>query len=65
MNGTVKQFKDTLEVMKSIYPFEDENTRIQTKNAECLEHNYLSLVTRDEKTGILIEMTRRVDANNA
>jgi hypothetical protein len=61
MNGTVKQFKDTLELMRSIYPFEDDKTRIQTRNFESLDHNHLSLRTQDEKTGVWIEMTKNVE----
>lgn len=61
MNGTVKQFKDTLEEMKTIYPYEDDKTYIQTRNdlAE-LGYNNLCLATTDEKTGVLIELSKKV-----
>ena len=58
MNGTVKQFKDTLEVMRKVYPFEDDKTRMQTRSLETLDHNHLSIVTQDEKTGVWVEMSR-------
>lgn len=58
MNGTVKQFKDTLEVMRSVYPFEDDKTRMQTRELKSLDHNHLSIVTQDERTGVCIEMSR-------
>lgn len=60
MNGTIKQFLDTLETMRTIYPFEDEKTRLQTNNIQSLDHNNLSIITKDEKTGVWIEMTKEV-----
>lgn len=60
MTGTVKQFKDTLEEMKTVYPYDDEKTFIQTRDVATIGHNHLSLVTTDEKTGILIEMSKSV-----
>lgn len=58
MNGTVKQFKDTLEIMRTVYQFEDAKTRMQTRDITSLDHNHLSIVTQDEKTGVWIEMSR-------
>lgn len=60
MNGTVKQFKDTLEQMKTIYNFDDEKTYIQTRNLESNYRDTVSIVTCDENTGITIEMTKNV-----
>lgn len=64
MTGTVKQFKDTLEEMRSIYPFKDDKTYIQTRDIVSLGHDQLSLATTDEKTGILIEMSKKVTRGN-
>lgn len=61
MNGTVKQFKETLEEMKTIYPYEDDKTVIQTRDIISLGNNHLSIATKDEKTGILVEMSKRID----
>jgi hypothetical protein len=61
MNGTVKQFKEALEEMKTIYPYQDEKTVIQTRNAINMGHNHLSIATRDEKTGILVEMSKSIE----
>jgi hypothetical protein len=58
MTGTVKQFKDTLEIMGSIYPFEEDKTKMQTRDICSLDHNHLSIITQDEKTGVWIEMSR-------
>lgn len=60
MTGTVKQFKDALEEMRSIYPYQDDKTYIQTRDIVNLGHDHLSLATTDEKTGILIEMSKKV-----
>ena len=60
MNGTVKQFKDTLEVMRNVYPFDDAKTRMQTRDILSLDQNHLSIVTQDEKTGVWIEMSRNL-----
>ena len=61
MNGTVKQFKEALEEMKTIYPYEDDKTVIQTRDTISLGNNHLSIATRDEKTGILIEMSKSIN----
>ena len=60
MNGTVKQFKDTLEVMRKVYSFDDAKTRMQTRDICNLDHSHLSIVTQDEKTGVWIEMSRNL-----
>ena len=60
MNGTIKQFKDTLELMRSVYPFEDDKTRMQTRDICNLDHNHLSIVTQDAETGVWIEMSRNL-----
>lgn len=64
MNGTVKQFKDTLEEMRSVYPFKDENTYMRTDNMISCEHNFLRLATVDERTGIEITMSKSVTEKN-
>lgn len=60
MKGTVKQFKDALEEMKSIHPYQDDQTYIQTRDIVNLGDDHLSLFTTDEKTGIVIEMSKKV-----
>lgn len=61
MTKTVKWFKDALDEMKNIYPFDDSKTYIQTRDIIKLEHDHLSIRTIDEKTGILIEMSKKAD----
>jgi hypothetical protein len=61
VGGTVKQFKDALEEMRAIYPFDDEKTQICTRNERALMENQLSIITTDEKTGIFIQMSKEID----
>ena len=63
MIGTVKNFKDAIEEMKSIYPFDESKTRLSTHNIVEFTHGTLELCTTDEKTGITICMSKRVDEN--
>lgn len=63
MNATAKQFKDTLEEMRGIYPFKDEKTRICTVDLVAGNNNRLTVVTTDEKTGIQIEMSKTIKEN--
>ena len=60
MNGTVKQFKNALEEMRGIYPFNDENTKICTFDPRTTRNDRLYICTVDEKTGIEITMTKRI-----
>lgn len=58
--GTVKQFKDTLEEMKKIYPFDDEKTRISSHNHFTNNANSLTIITTDEETGVNIELSKNI-----
>lgn len=60
MGATVKQFLDTLEEMRSIYPFEDDKTRLSTNNRNSFDHNALTIVTKDERTGVWVEMSKDI-----
>lgn len=58
--GTVKQFKDVLEEMKKVYPYDDEKTRLSTidiyRNVPCC----VEIITTDEATGVEIMMQKSV-----
>jgi hypothetical protein len=55
---TIKDFKDMLERMRSVYPFRDEETKIVTTYDPCSrEHEVLQIKTRDQKTGVYILMS--------
>ena len=58
--GTVKQFLDALDEMRSVYDFKDEDTEICTRSAYTNSDNCLSIVTTDEKTGVHIQMTKDI-----
>lgn len=58
--GTVKQFLEALEEMRTIYKFVDERTQISTRDSMVNAHNCLTIVTTDENTGVVIEMTKRI-----
>lgn len=60
MRGTIKQFKDTLEEMKTIYNYDDAETIMSTHNILTLSNDYLEIKTVDEKTGITIVMAKEV-----
>lgn len=59
MRGTVKQFKDILEEMKTIYPYKDEDTILSTHNIMTMHHDSLEISTTDEETGIKIVMAKQ------
>lgn len=61
MNGTIKQFKDTIEEMHTIYPFEDDKTYMSTHNLMCQGNNKLQIQTMDEKTGVIIVMEKQLE----
>lgn len=58
--GTVKQFMDALEEMRTVYAFKDEATRLCTRRFQTLSHNSLTIRTVDEKTGVFIEMSKDI-----
>ena len=58
--GTVKQFKDALEEMRTIYDFKDEKTRIDLREPLTNNANGLTVVTVDEGTGVLVTMSKRI-----
>lgn len=61
MRGTVKQFKDALEEMKKIYPYDDEKTQLTTHNIMTMSCDVLEISTTDEDTGIKIVMAKRCE----
>lgn len=60
MVGTVKQFKDMIEEMRSVYPFDDEKAYMSTYNLVTRENSRLQIQVKDEKTGVLIVMEKHV-----
>ena len=62
--ATVKQFKELLEDMKTVYQYKDEATEMATMDVYTHNHNYLTLITTDEATGVKITMERAVNGND-
>lgn len=63
-DGTVKEFLDTLEAMKKVYPYKDEETfmcTIDPRTFDC--NNAISLRTVDEETGVTIHMSKPVNSS--
>lgn len=60
MRGTIKQFKDTLKEMKTIYDYDDAETIMSTHNILTRSNDYLEIKTVDKKTGITIVMAKGV-----
>lgn len=60
MVGTVKQFKDMIEEMRSIYPFDDEKAYMSTHDLVTHDNSRLQIQVKDEKTGVLIVMEKYV-----
>lgn len=59
---TLQQFYDVLEEMRSIYPFEANKTFIgNLRDLKLDSLMNVEIVTRDEKTGIQIVMSKGVD----
>ena len=56
--GTVKEFLNTLNEMRTVYPFKDENTRISVLGFHRLSPDCLSITTTDENTGVFITMSK-------
>ena len=61
MNGTVEQFKDAIEEMRTIYPFDDDEAFMSTYDLRSCSHDHLQIHVVDEKTGIDIIMSKRIN----
>ena len=60
MGMTVHQFKCALEEMRTVYNFDDNETRIGTENLITKEHDRISLETRDKQTGVMVYLQKVV-----
>lgn len=59
---TLKQFYDVLEEMRTIYPFEADKTYLgELRDLQSGSLMNVEIVTRDEKTGVQIVMSKGVD----
>lgn len=59
---TIKEFNDTLDVMRTIYDFDDDDTRIgDLHDIRTDTQRTVEIITRDPDTGINIIMSKRVE----
>lgn len=58
--GTVKQFLTALEEMRTVYLFDDEKTSVSINHNPIGREGRLSVSTTDERTGIVIEMSKNI-----
>lgn len=60
VGGTVKQFKDALEEMRSIYNFDYDRTRIDLRDPLTHSASKLTIITMDERTQTQITMEKSI-----
>ena len=59
---TLQQFYDTLEIMRSIYPFDAEKTYLgNLRDLPSDSFRNVEIITRDEKTGVQIVLSKGVE----
>lgn len=59
---TIKEFIDTLDVMRTIYDFDDDDTRIgDLHDIRTDAQRTVEIITRDPDTGVNIIMSKRVE----
>ena len=59
---TLKEFNDTVETMRTIYPFEDDKTRIcELYDFESNSMKRVEIITKDERTNTQIVMSKDVE----
>lgn len=58
--ATVKQFVDAIEEMRKVYPFKDESTRMSIMDSCRMTPNHLTVITTDERTGVVITMSKDI-----
>ena len=62
---TVKQVKDVLEKMKTIYAYKDESTSFDLfDNPTRLDRSVVGITTIDEGTGIRINMQKNAEGDS-
>lgn len=55
MRPTIKNLKDTLETMRKVYEYEDDKTNFYNNFSG---EKVLHISTKDEETGVYIEMSK-------
>lgn len=56
---TVEMVIDTLEEMRTIYPFKNEDTLFNLgENSYTMERSKVEIITNDEKTGVQVHLSK-------
>lgn len=63
MSVTVKQYKDLLEEMKTVYQYEDEKTNINYMVDMMTRYPRLEIQTEDEKTGVTVVLSKSLEGS--
>jgi hypothetical protein len=62
---TIKQLKDTLEEMKTVYPYKDETTKMSDLQALDPRNRWaVEIITTDEPTGIRVVLSKSIEAES-
>lgn len=64
MSVTVKQYKDLLEEMKTVYPYKDEKTNVNLMVDIMARYPRLEIQTEDEKTGVTVILSKAIDGRD-
>ena len=65
LHPTIKQFNETIEIMRKAYPFKDEDTHIvKTWDYRTEANTDITLFTIHEETGTEVHLSRKVDVED-
>ena len=65
LHPTIKQFNETIEIMRKAYPFKDEDTYIvKTWDYITDANTDITLITKHEETGTEVRLSRKVDVED-
>lgn len=63
--ATVREFREALELMRGVYPFKDDKTRVVSDlDMPAGRHCNLEISTIDEATGVQINMQTKVGSHD-
>lgn len=59
---TLKEFNDTIEIMRTVYDFADEDTKlVTTRDAASLKNDRIVLATIDKETDTCVTLERKCE----
>lgn len=66
MNATISEFNETLEIMRKVYPFKNDTTRLHNlynMRDDC--YDIIEISTIDEETNTRIILSKEVERNGS